>query len=140
MDNLHEMVTNGDKNKAFVDYGEDIISLSLGEDVTQNMGYLSSLYKMLSWSRLNGKQVIPSNLLRFEAEIVISDIRNYNMIVKNDVGLLTTLADNISKYVYTLYDCQFMFKMPHGNDLDMTSKTTLDGFDISFDYNFNNEV
>jgi hypothetical protein len=27
-------------------------------------------------------------------------------------------------------------KMPHGNDLDMTSKTTLDGFDISFDYKF----
>jgi hypothetical protein len=136
MDNLHEMVTNTEKTKAFIDYGTDVISLTLNEDVTQNMGYLSSLYKMLAWSRINGKQVIPTNLLRFEAEIVISDVRNYNMIVKNDVGLLTTLADNISKYVYTLYDCQFMFKMPHGNDLDMTSKTTLDGFDVSFDYKF----
>ncbi len=136
LDNLHETITNTDSGKAFVDYGEDVISLSLGEDVTQNMGYLASLYKMLSWSRINGKQLIPSNLLRFEAEIVITDVRNFNRIVKNDVGSLTTLADNISKYIYTLYDCQFMFTMPHGSDLDITNKTPIETFDISFDYKF----
>lgn len=136
LDKLHESVTNTTSSKAFVSYGEDVICLSLGEDVTQNMGYLASLYKMLSWSRINGKLVIPPNLLRFEAEIVITDVRNFNRIVKNDVGSLTSLADNISKYIYTLYDCQFMFTMPHGSDMDITNKTPIETFDITFDYKF----
>jgi len=136
IDALHAENTNSDYGKSFVKYGEDMITLSLSEDVTQNMGYLSSLYKMLSWSRVRGKQKIPANLLRFEADIVITEVRNFNRIVKNDVGLLSSLADHISKYVYTLYDCQFFFGMPHGAELDMGDKNVIAGFDIKFDYKF----
>lgn len=136
IDKLHAENTNYDYGNSFVSYGEDMITLTISEDVTQNMGYLTSLYKMLSWSRVRGKQKIPANLLRFEAEIVITEVRNFNRIVKNDVGLLSSLADHISKYVYTLYDCQFFFGMPHGTELDMGDKNVISGFDIKFDYKF----
>lgn len=136
LDRLNEANTNVEFNKSFVDYGTDIISLTLYEDVNQNMGYLASLYKSLSWSRRNGKQLIPVNLLRFEAEITISEVRNFNKVVKDGPTRLSVLADNISRYKYTLYDCQFFFNMPHGSEIDMTTGTLLEGFDISFDYKY----
>lgn len=136
LDRLNESNTNGEFNKSFIEYGKDFIGLTLYEDVNQNMGYLASLYKSLSWSRRNGKQLIPPNLLRFEAEITISEVRNFNKVVKDGPTRLSVLADNISRYKYTLYDCQFFFNMPHGSEIDMTSGSLLEGFDISFDYKY----
>lgn len=136
LDKLVEANLSNDAKKSFVDYGTDFITLSLNEDVNQNMGYLSSLYKNLSWSRINGKQVIPENLLRFNLILSITEIRNYNRVrkVQNDYHVL---ADLISKYEYNLYECQMFFpKMPHGDAIDVSAPVTIDSYDLQFNYKF----
>ena len=128
---------DGDKIKSFVDYGKDVITLQFNEDVSQNIGYLSSLYKSLSWSKLNGKQVIPENLLRFDVDITITEIRKFNRVVGDKSTTLDVYSDLISKYTYTLYECQFFFpSMPHGDALDMSAPKTVDTYDIRFNYKY----
>ena len=125
-----------DTIKTMIDYGKDKIKLSLYEDVSSNTGYLSMLYKTLAWSRKNGKQVIPENLLRFDVTITITEIRDYNLVMKNGDNL-SVFADKLTKYTYTLYDCQFMFnEMPHGNEIDMSAPKQVDSFDITFTYKY----
>lgn len=137
IDNLIDRNNSDVFDKSFVNYGKDIITLTLNEDVSQNMGYLSSLYKSLSWSRLNGKQLIPSNLLRFNMDIEITEVRNYNRYFKSEDGQLDNMTDMISKYKYTLYECQLFFDtMPHGSELDMSSISYNEGFDIKIDYKY----
>ena len=144
---LNNLVESGDsqKIKSFVDYGVEFITLGFNEDVSQNLGYLSSLYKSLSWSRINGKQIIPENLLRFDVDITITEIRKFNRVVGNlqnptDDAKQTSLdvyADLISKYTYTLYECQFFFSsLPHGDTLDMSAATTVEKYDIKFNYKY----
>jgi hypothetical protein len=131
-----DVSNNSDTIKSMVDYGKDVIKLTLNEDVSVNTGYLSVLYKALSWSRLNGRQVIPENLLRFDAKITITEIRNYNrVILANDS--YSVYADNTTKYIYKLYDCQFLFdKVSHGDEIDMSNPSISDGYDISFNYKY----
>jgi len=136
---LNNLVESGDgeKIKSFIDYGKDMITLEFNEDVSQNIGYLSSLYKSLSWSRINGKQIIPENLLRFDVDITITEIRKFNRVVGNKTKTLEIYADLISKYTYTLYECQFFFPtMPHGDSLDMSEAKSIDGYDIKFNYKY----
>ena len=139
---LMEQNTSTEFKKSFVAYNTDKIKLTLMEDVSQSMGYLSSLYKALSWSRINGKQVIPPNLLRFNVDIIVTEVRNFNRVIKfsgSGGDTLKVFSDLVSKYTYTLYDCQFFFpNMPHGETLSMevTSGQTLNDFDIEFDYKF----
>jgi hypothetical protein len=122
--------------KSFIDYRKDVIGLSLYEDVTMNMGYIAMLYKTLTWSKLHGKELIPQNLLRFDAEITITEIRKYNKLIKNSDSSVR-VYDLLSKYIYKLYECQFFFpKLPHGDSIDMTAPTIIDKYDISFDYKF----
>lgn len=138
LNRLMEQNTSTEFKKSFVAYNTDKIKLTLMEDVSQSMGRLSSLYKALSWSRLNGKQVIPPNLLRFNVDIVISEVRNFNRIIKAD-DVLKVYSDLISRYTYTLYDCQFFFPdMPHGDILNMevSNGATLKDYSIEFDYKF----
>lgn len=131
-------VTNlNDNVKSMVDYGKDLIKLTLYEDVTVNTGYLASLYKILTWSRLNGKQLIPENLLRFDCKIIINEVRNYNKIVKNANNEIEGYADDLNKYIYKLYDCQFVFdKVSHGDDIDMWNLAVEKDFDIAFYYKY----
>ena len=135
---LSRLVDSSDSNelKQFVDYGKDFIVLTFNEDVTQNIGYLSSLYKALSYSRIHGKLIIPENLLRFDVDIEITEIRKYNRVF-NDVtqNKFNFVKDQISKYVYTLYDCQFHFTgLPHGDTLDMSAPVHIDEHEIKFSY------
>ncbi len=124
-------------DKQFVDYGKDFLTLGLYEDVSVNMGYLVALYKELSWSRVNGKKMIPDNLLRFDLDIVITEAKKYNRVIKNDDGTLSQFADLTSRYRYTLYECQFMFdEMSHGDNIDMSSLNTNDSFDIKINYKY----
>ncbi|NBO22477.1 hypothetical protein EBU94_03930, partial [bacterium] len=129
--------TGGDKPEFFTDYKKDKLTLTFKEDVTQNIGYLASLYKTLSWSRINGKQIIPENLLRFDCDIVISEVKKYNRIVKN-ADKLDVYKDNISKYVYTLYECQMYFEnLPHGDSIDMSNiKEPIDDYSIDINYKY----
>lgn len=129
----------GSEGAYFVDYGKDLISLEFLEDVTQNMGYLASLYKALSYSRINGKEMFPSNLLRFDIDIHITEMRNYvrHMANPTQPERIMLFADKISKYTYSLYECQFLFdKMPHGEIVSNAKTETLEPFQLDFNYKF----
>jgi hypothetical protein len=143
--------------KSFVDYGKDMIKLDFTEDVTLRIGRMAALYKSLYWSRMSGKTMIPENLLRFDCDIIVSEVRNFaklkNIIgtakIEEDVnedgtmddillstGGLQILRDNVNRYVYTLYDCQLFFdKMPHGDVIDLaTQPAAYEGYSIGFTY------
>ena len=134
-----EISSTADAVKTMVDYGKDMIKLSVWEDVSVNMGYLSTLYKTLSWSRFNGKQIIPENLLRFDVDITITEIRQYNRVIKDNQtkGNLGVYVDNLAKYKYSLYDCQFKFeRLSHGDQIDMSATKIVEDFDLEFTYKY----
>ena len=99
------------QQSSFVKYRNDLITLSFYEDTTLELGTLMSLYKSLYWSRINGKNIIPENLLRFDCRIIISEVRNFTRIKKaaGAPEMLQTLKENVSRYVYDLYECQLFF-------------------------------
>lgn len=144
--------------KSFVDYGKDMIKLDFTEDVTLRIGRMAALYKSLYWSRMSGKTMIPENLLRFDCDIIVSEVRNFaklktilnktntksdvnedgamDNIETTDINGLMVLRDNVNRYVYTLYDCQLFFdKMPHGDVIDLaTQPAAYEGYSIGFTY------
>lgn len=102
--------------RQMVDFGKDKLTFSLSEDVGINAGYLSNLYRTLIYSKKNGRQVIPENLLRFDMVIIISEVRNFNRVSnviaeqsKNSSEMISTFNDNISRYIFTLHECQLDF-------------------------------
>jgi hypothetical protein len=149
---LNDQTDNNDSPKQFVEYGKDFITLTLNEDVTQNMAYLAALYKALSYSRETGRQIIPENLLRFDLDLEITEIRKYNRLYRDfTTNKLNVIADQISKQVYTLYECQFFFtEYPHGDKLDMSNPVAVEDYSIKFNFkwstmkylklSFNNQV
>jgi hypothetical protein len=140
LDKLIEQNTPSAKN-FLVDYNKDVVSLSFSEDVTLSMGTLAHLYKLLYWSKPNGKGIVPENLLRFNCDIIVSEVRNYKRVIKA-VGdnNIQVIKDNVSRYVYSLRECQFYFNtLPHGADIDMGGTPTAfgeGGYTIQFDYKY----
>ena len=158
LDKLNESNDFG-SGKRFVEWGKDFITLTLNEDISQNMGYLASLYKNLAWSRERGRLAIPENLLRFEAVLDITEIRNYVRVYKSKEAVPTTtdggnvplptggaeakfreIADYTSKYRYFLHECQFFFdKMPHGDTLNNSVQSeALKGLDLKIYFKHSN--
>lgn len=193
---LHNLVENAsgisETNKQFTKYGSDKITLSMYEDLNLNSGYFVMLYKMLTYSKKNGKLLIPENLLRFDMSIIISEIRNFNLVlnvinssnngdsiteadlasVKNfgesvtkkfgsnlpidknikpkktvstpnkDNPILTGLSvfnDNVSRYIYNLYDCQLSFPTySHGDEVKNDDAKMSDDFSFDIFYKFSN--
>lgn len=136
---------SGDSIKSFVDYGKDMIKFEFSEDVTLRVGKMAHLYKSLYWSRLNGKTMIPENLLRFDCDIVVSEVRNFvkvKKIINSDSTPssddLKVLKDNVNRYVYTLYECQLFFdKMPHPGEVDLGSTPDMYvGYSVGLTYKF----
>ena len=130
---------SGPDPKYFIDYGKDVITLEFLEDVSQNMGYLSSLYKTLSYSKISGKEMIPQNLLKFDIDIKVTEMRNYkrNVTDPKNPKRINSFNDRISTYYYTLYECQFIFdKMPHGDLVSNAKTDSLENFKLSFTYKF----
>jgi len=144
IDGLHDLVESNspESNKYIVDYGKYAITLTFSEDVSSTMGTLAHLYKLLYWSKPLGKGIIPENLLRFNCDIIVSECRNFNRVRKNvSNGSLEQIKDNVSRYIYSLKECQFYFdKMPHENIIDMGNiKAYGDGigaYDVKFDYKY----
>jgi len=135
LDSLSETI-NSDKPKQFVDYGNDYLTLTLNEDVNINMGYLASIYRILTWSRINGKKMFPDNLLRFDMDIVVTEARKYTRLY-NDNGNIIEYADLISRYVYKVYECQFFFeKLSHDDAIDMSALDISAGFDLKINFKF----
>ena len=130
----------GDTLKYITDWKKDFIQLDFYEDVSLSLGALSHLYKLLYWSKPNGKMLIPENLLRFNCQIIISECRNFNRVKKSlATGNLEVLKDNLSRYVYSLKECQFYFdKMPHGNDSDVGTQgpAIYDNHPVFFDFKY----
>jgi hypothetical protein len=137
LSNLSESNT-GDKKKYLADYKKDVIKMTFLEDLSLTMGTLAHLYKLLYWSKPNGKNIIPENLLRFNCDIVISECRNFNRVRKAaKTGDLEILKDNVSRYIYSLRECQFWFdKMSHEDSIDMGNLKTTDTFEVMFDYKY----
>jgi hypothetical protein len=130
----------GETMKYFADYKKDMITLNFLEDVSLSVGTLTHLYKLLYWSKPNGKNIIPENLLRFNCDIIISECRNFNRTRKaTETGNLEIIKDNLSRHIYSLRECQFWFdKMPHNNDIDIGGQgpQIYDEYSMSFDYKY----
>lgn len=135
----------------FVKFPTEKVTLLMNEDVEQNFSYLSYLWNILTWSRIEGKQLIPDNVLRFNAKIIISEIRNYNRVIEATQGKgpsaspsYQVVNDLISKREYNLYECRFYFQshgFPAGEGIsiggfDGSKSTTLPSQTIDFDYKF----
>lgn len=141
IDGLENLVeaNQSDNDKFLVDYRKDKITMTFYEDVSLSLGNLAYLYKMLYWSRPNGKFLIPDNLLRFNCDIIVSEMRHFNRVkVATSTGNVQDIADNVSRYVYSLKECQFYFnKMPHDNSIDMGKAPDFyDGCEVQMDYKY----
>jgi hypothetical protein len=131
------------ENKYLTEYGKDIIKLHFFEDVTGTLSSLAHLYKMLYWSKANGKAMIPENLLRFNCDIIVSECRNFNRVRKaidrtySTSNSIQIIKDNVSRHIYSLKECQFYFdKMPHDDMIDMGNITPYGLYDVTFDYKY----
>jgi hypothetical protein len=153
LDTIYEKNTGG-TNKPFADWLTDKVILTFYEDTSLNLGTLYALYKKLYWHRNKGKNIIPENLLRFDCEITICEVRNFLRLKReinkidfnlkkidntesfkninysnNDTNSIDnsdftkSLKANLSKYVYTLYECQLFFPNPsHPISIDIGTK------------------
>jgi hypothetical protein len=93
---LTESTTHED-SRLLTDYGKDIITIGINEDVEMLLNELFYLYKTLAYSKINGKQLIPPNLLRFNCEIVVSEVRRFKRVYRllnNQNTVTTDSADN----------------------------------------------
>jgi hypothetical protein len=126
------------EKKAIVDYNKDVITLDFHESVSMSVGLLAHLYKLLYWSKPNSKGIVPENLLRFNCEIIISEMRNFSRIRKDvATGNLERVKDNLSRYIYSLRECQFYFdKLPHDDQIDLGSPKTFEKVQVQFDYKY----
>lgn len=146
--------------KLFTDFPSSKVSILINEDVNQNISYLSYLYNILTRSRIEGRRIIPQNLLRFNCRIIVTEMRNYNRVMKvignsttnlqnlRDFGSSTdreegsyyVLSDLISKKEYNLYECEFSFdNLTHGESLNIggnSAPSSIAPITIDFNYKF----
>ncbi len=137
LDKLNEANTPSQQS-AFVKYKNDLVTLTFYEDTSLEFGTLASLYKLLYWSRLRGKNIIPENLLRFDCTVIVSEVRNFTRVKRAaETGQLLTLKENVSRYVYDLYECQLFFdKLSHGDTVANDAIASPEGVEVSFSYKF----
>ena len=126
LDALKSNRSTNDKITQFINYPTDKLTLSFSEDVSGTLSTLGYLYNLLYWSVPNGKNIIPENLLRFNCVIVVSEVRNFKRVVRtgdsSDAPTLEVVKDNVSKYIYTLNECQFFFsKYAHDDSIDISN-------------------
>jgi len=137
LDKLVEQNTPSAK-KYLADYNKDVITINFIEDVSMSVGTLAHLYKLLYWSKPNGKGIIPENLLRFNCDIIVSEVRNFKRVKRAiDTGDIQIIKDNVSRYIYSLKECQFYFNaMPHGADIDLSNIAPYTDYTVQFDYKY----
>jgi len=139
LDKLVDQNTPSSK-KYLVEYNKDIITINFTEDVSLSVGTLAHLYKLLYWSKPNGKGIIPENLLRFNCDIIVSEVRNFKRVRSAvESGNIEIIKDNVSRYVYSLKECQFYFNsMTHADiiDLGQISTSGEGAYAVQFDYKY----
>jgi hypothetical protein len=133
--NLSE--SNGsDSFKYLTDYKKDLISLTFLEDVSLTLGTLANLYKLLYWSKPNGKSMIPENLLKFNCKIVVSELRNFSRVKASGLRV-DVIKDNLSRYVYDLKECQLFFDtLPHSDEVSNVDTSVFEDYSVNFNYKF----
>ena len=127
------------KKKYLTDYRNDVLKLTFNEDVSLTLGTLSHLYKLLYWSKPNGKSIIPENVLRFNCDIIVSEVRNLNRVRKAiDTNNLEVVKENVSRHIYSLKECQFYFDQPpHDIEIDMSqAPKEFDALTVTMDYKY----
>lgn len=136
--NLIESILPGQDMKYLVDYQKDLISLTFNEDVSGTMASLAHMYKLLHWSRPNGKGIVPENLLRFNCDIIVSECRNFRRVRQAaNSGNFEVVKDNVSRHIYSLKECQFYFNQPaHDDTIDLSATKTYDGFTVQMTYKY----
>lgn len=137
--NLLTESNKGETFKYLPDYRKDFITITTTEDVTLSMGTLAHLYKLLYWSKPNGKHLVPDNLLRFNCDIIVSEVRNMQRVRKNiQTGDIQVLKDNVSRWVFSLKECQFYFDtLPVESDIDLgTEPKMYENFVINMDFKY----
>ena len=114
---VHYTGIGNERKRQMTDFGIDKLTFNLSEDIGLNSAYLAAAYRNLIYTKIDGRQIIPENLLRFDMVIILSEIRNFNRVsnaaskVNKDSGanLIKVFNDNISRHIFTLYDCQLDF-------------------------------
>jgi len=114
---IHHTGIGDEGGRQMADFGKDKLTINLSEDVGLNSGYLAGTYRNLIYDKSTGRQVIPENLLRFDMAVIISEVRNFNRVSNaaakissdSDQETIRVFKDNVNRYIYTLYDCQFDF-------------------------------
>jgi hypothetical protein len=139
--NLLVESNTGNARKSFIDYGKDLLKITFYEDTSLNLGRLASLYKLLYWSRLRGKSIIPENLLRFDCEIIVSELRDFVKVRKSN-NMLEVLKSNLSRYRYQVYECQWWFnQMSHPTDIDLSTQLTpTDTYDVEMTFKYSTMI
>jgi hypothetical protein len=107
-------------NKKMINYGEDKITITLNEDVSYLVYYISELYNNLVYDYKNKKYTVPENTIRFEMTIKINDIRSFQLPNKSN-GTVTYDIAKPSNIIYTLHDCNFNFfeSRNYNNDIEI---------------------
>lgn len=126
------------KKKYLTDYRNDVLKITLHEDVSLTLSTLSHLYRLLYWSKPNGKNIIPENLLRFNCDIIISECRNFNRVRRaQDTGDIEVIKENLSRHIYQLRECQFHFdSLTHDQEIDLEQIKDFPGAKITMDYKY----
>jgi len=114
-------------NKKINKYGEDKLTITLNEDVRMVSWYIAELYNNLAYSYKNKRWMIPENLLRFNMNIKIHDMRNFVMPTKGDDGKISYDISPKSTIMYTLRDCSFNFT----NSYNFADEITQAGYGAS---------
>jgi hypothetical protein len=121
--------------KKIIKYPEDKIVITLSEDVSMRVQYLSELYNNLIYCYRNNRYMIPEHLLRFDMHIKINDIRKFKTLNPNynkGEGISKSnnpyiLQDNQSVMVYVLHDCNLNFF----NSKNVPNDITVAGFNAT---------
>jgi len=116
-------------NKKIIKYSEDKLTITLNEDVRMISWYISELYNNLVYSYKNKRYMIPENLLRFNMNIKIHDMRNFIMPnrKKDDKNKIEYNNSPKSTIMFTLRDCSFNFF----NSYNFTDEITQAGYGAS---------
>jgi hypothetical protein len=115
-------------NKKLINYPEDKITITLNEDVSMTMQYLSELYNNLIYSYKSNRYMIPEHLLRFDMHIKISEIRTFripNPDYRQNDGVSVSNIPHIldkrkSTIIYVLHDCNMNFFESKNSEDELT--------------------
>jgi hypothetical protein len=102
--------------------------------------YLADLYNNLAYSYKNQRYMFPENLLRFDMQVRINDVRNFVLPIKNNnTGNVFNEISKKSQIVYTLHDCNFNFfeSRNYGDNMEIGGFTTASYAPQSLSFNIN---